>query len=1440
MSWLAKIARRTPQPAGAPGRETLDAWLREGFDRAGEGDAAEAERLYRKVLEHDPRDADALYFLGSLAMGGGREAEAAELYRKAIDARPGDAAFWFGLGTACHYLRRMTESVEAYRAGLALQPENASMRNNLAATLLEIGRGDEARQEMEKLRSSGFESGQMVSNLGNVYREQARIEDAIAACRRAIELSPNDVHAFTNLLLTLNYSERHDAAALFAEHRRFGARFARPYVAPQPDRTWPRRLRIGYVSPDFRSHVVAFFIEPILASHDRDRFEIFCYYSHRWEDQFTERLRRLSDHWRECVHLSDAEMADRIRADRIDILVDLAGHTGDHRLLVFASKPAPLQATYLGYPNTTGLDAIDYRISDARADPPGEADRLSVEQLLRPWSTYFCYRPPPDCPDAGALPASKAGHITFGCFNNLPKVSGAFLDAAARVLAAVPASRFRLKSKTLDVPHVAERMRERLVRNGIDPARLDLRGWETTTKGHLASYDAIDIALDSFPYNGATTTCEALWMGVPVVTVAGDRHAGRMGSSLLHAVGLGDLVAHDVDEYVDKCVALAADLPRLAELRSGLRERMRRSPAMDEKGFTRALERSYTEAWERTINPQAQQAKPDDQAIARLLREGASLRAAGKTLEAGELYKQILKGTPDEVQALSALWDLSYETGNQGAAIDWLRRGIAANGELAPLHYMMGYSLLAEANFSDAAAAFRAALALDPRMAKAHNNLGCALEAQGALQEASECYRSAMELDPRLADALYNLGNLYRQLGDTQQASRYIRQALELDGGRADWKCNLADLLFEQFRLEEALRCYSEAIELDSSQARAYAGRGLAALAWGAVDAADADLRKAMELQPDNAELHSGWLLSLHYRRGNEPQALFEEHIAWAKRHTVRIGRQAARAEHERRPDRRLNIGYVSPDFGQHALANFIEAVLSRHDRTKFRIFCYSAVAFPDAVTQRLQALSDEWRDIARMSDEIAAERMRADRIDILVDLAGHTRGGRMQLFARKPAPLQMTWLGYPNTTGLAAMDYRLTDWHASPAGAERYHTERLVRMPHSQWCFQPPFAAPEIGASPFTAKGVITFGSFHNLAKVTPQMLALWSRVLERVPGSRLVIVARGAGERAGHLREMFRQGGVAPQRIDCLGHVPLEEFFRLHNEVDINLDSFPYTGGTTTFHSLWMGVPVVTLKGTTPVSRGGTSVLSVLGLEELIGESEGDYVNIAVALAADRDRLARWRQELRERLERSPLMDGERFTRDLEAKYREMWDRWLEEEERSQQTLRLHVGGWQFMPGWKILNVQPGPGVDYVGDCSDLGQFADGSVDEIYASHVLEHLGYLEKLPRALAEFRRVLKPGGAARISVPDFEILCRMFIDPRYSAEQRIHIMRMAFGGQVDADDFHHVGLSFEILRDFLQSAGFSRVERVAEFGLFEDTSLFKFAGVPISLNVIAYK
>lgn len=1444
MSWLAGILGRKPPLASAPDRETLDAWLRTGYDHATRADVEEAQRLYRKILEHDPRDADALYFLGLIASNDGREMEAADLFRQAIDVRPDDPAFWYALGMALHDLRRVSEAVDAFRSGLALQPENTTVRNNLAAALIELGRDDEAREEMERVLAAGFESGQLQYNLGNVFRHHARIDQAIAACRRAVELVPNDAHAFTNLLLTLNYSENHDAAALFAEHQRFGARFARPYVEPQTDRAWPRRLRVGYVSPDFRSHVVAFFVEPILAHHDRERFEIFCYYNHRWEDAVTERLRGLVDHWVHCVYMTDAELIERIRADGIDILVDLAGHTGDNRLAVFAAKPAPVQASYLGYPNTTGLPAVDYRITDARADPHGEADRLSVERLLRPWPTYFCYRPPPDCPEVTPLPASAAGRVTFGCFNNLPKVSNAFLDTAARILAAVPGSRLVLKSKPLGIAHVADAVQERFVRAGIDLARVDLRGWEAKVGNHLAAYGSIDIALDTFPYNGATTTCEALWMGVPVVTLTADRHAGRMGSSLLNAVALAELVASNADEYVEKSVALAADLSRLSSLRNGLRTRVRQSPLMDETGFTRALERCYVEVWEKKIKPQGKPATLGEETIARLLREGAELRAAGKKLEAEQAYKQVLLDRPDELEALTGLWDLSYETGNDGAAVEWLRRALAVNDHVARLHYMMGCSVLGEGNAADAAASFRRALELDPSMAKAHNNLGFALEVMGQLQEAGQSYRSAIDLDPGLADALYNLGNIYRQLGDATQAAQYIRQALKVESGRADWKCNLGDVLYHDLQLDAAVQSYSAALAIDPGYARACAGRAQAHQALGFADLAEADFRKALELQPDNPHLRSDRLLSLHYRPQEQPQALFEEHLSWAQRHARGLGGQAVRAQHERRLDRRLNIGYVSPDFKRHSVACFIEPVLAAHDRSKVRVFCYSGVAFPDEVTQRMRALCDEWRDIARVNDDWVAERIRADRIDILVDLAGHTGEGRMLLFAREPAPLQVTWLGYPDTTGLAALDYRLTDAVADPQGmTERFHTEKLVRLASGFLCYGPPAESPEVGELPLLKAGRVTFGCFNNLPKVNLSTIALWAQLLKAAPDARLVLKSFGLSAESARsaLRERFSAHGLDPERVELRGP---ETSFAAHlakyHEIDIALDVFPYNGATTTCEALWMGVPVVTLAGKTHMSRVGASVLSRIGLADLVADTAEAYVQKALQLAADVDRLRELRAALRERMRSSPLLDAQGFARGLEAAYGEMWEQWCGKQDRSREALRLHIGGEQPRPGWKILNVQPGAHVDYVGDCTDLSQFADGSVDEIYASHVVEHLPYADKLPRTLAEFHRVLTKGGAARISVPDFELLCRMFIDPRHTAEQRIFIMRMIFGGQSDAHDFHYVGLTFEILRQLLSDAGFSKVERVKEFGLFDDTSLIRYAGVAISLNVIAYK
>ena len=314
---------------------------------------------------------------------------------------------------------------------------------------------------------------------------------------------------------------------------------------------------------------------------------------------------------------------------------------------------------------------------------------------------------------------------------------------------------------------------------------------------------------------------------------------------------------------------------------------------------------------------------------------------------------------------------------------------------------------------------------------------------------------------------------------------------------------------------------------------------------------------------------------------------------------------------------------------------------------------------------------------------------------------------------------------------------------------------------------------------------------------------------------------------------------------RIDMRGRTATTEaHLAVYGDIDVALDSFPYNGTTTTCEALWMGVPVVTLQGNRHAARVGTSLLSTLGLEDLVARDAAQFVRLCATLAADRDRMVALRASLRDRLRASPLMDEAGFTRELEVCYQGIWREKFAPQPAEPGTdagpLRLHIGGEQRRAGWKILNIAPGPNVDYVGDCRDLSRFADGSLDEIYASHVLEHLGYQQELPQTLAAFHRVLKKGGKASISVPDFEVLCRLFLEPANSASERFHLMRMAYGGQTDCHDVHCVGLTAEFVAEFLARAGFARVDRVREFGLFDDSSGLRFRDTLISLNVIAYK
>lgn len=435
--------------------------------------------------------------------------------------------------------------------------------------------------------------------VANVLSFAWRMEECISACAEALEVARGHPDVFSGLLLYSHYAAHPDHKALFELHRRYGELIAMTTSkhdgmshvnAADPSRP----LRIGYVSQDFRNHPVACFLEPVIAHHDRRRYRIYCYYAQAKSDEITQRFARSADEWRH-VHADDADtLAARIKEDCIDILVDLGGHMKLNRLAAFARRPAPLQVTWLGYPDTTGLAAIDYRVTDDIADP-AEADALHIERLLRLDPPFLCYQPPANSPPVVVTRDTKS--IVFGSFNMLMKVNDPLIAMWARILAAVPGSRMLIKSKPLEHAETAARLVQRFEACGIEAGRLDLRSWTPTTTQHLSTYNETHVALDTFPYNGTTTTCEALWMGVPVVTRAGQVHMSRVGASILASVGLPELIAHSADEYVQIATTLALDSPRREALASEMRQKLSSSPLFDYPGFTRKLENGLRNAW---------------------------------------------------------------------------------------------------------------------------------------------------------------------------------------------------------------------------------------------------------------------------------------------------------------------------------------------------------------------------------------------------------------------------------------------------------------------------------------------------------------------------------------------------------------------------------------------------------------------------------------------------------------------------------------------------------------------------------------------------------------------------------------------------------------------------------------------------------------------------
>jgi protein O-GlcNAc transferase len=712
---------------------------------------------------------------------------------------------------------------------------------------------------------------------------------------------------------------------------------------------------------------------------------------------------------------------------------------------------------------------------------------------------------------------------------------------------------------------------------------------------------------------------------------------------------------------------LAADPTHtLALFRSGLLELQSRRPqaALDlitqaaaaapedarfQFGLGQALQ--ALERWQDAVEAYCRVLRSDANSVEAHVALGVALQRAGQRAQAAAAYRSALALRPQDAAATANLGTVLREMGDIDPAIELLRTAVNLEPLAASHAVNLGIALCQRRDFASAELILRATLAREPGHAEAAFNLGNALRGLGRPRAALEQYQHAADLRPDYADALNNLGNMHKELGDLSTAAAAFEAALR---ARPDYVLalnNLGCLLRTLGRSDEAEAVLRRGLAIDPQHAALHDNLGNVLKDAGALDEAIACFRKALELDPDNAATHGNLAYSLNFQ-SLEARPILDECLRWNARFAAPL-RPLSSA---RRPDaslRRLKIGYVSADFRDHCQSLFTVPLLAHHDHEAFEVFCYSSVERPDEYTRRIEGLADVWRDVRALDDAALCELIRGDHIDVLIDLTMHMANGRPLVFARKPAPVQIAWLAYPGTTGIGAIDYRLSDPRLDPQDFDSHYSERTLRLADSFWCYDPLAGQPDVNPLPALERGHLTFGCLNNPCKLTEGTLQLWGAVMRALPDAKLLLMAPPGRHRRRLLQRLGAQE-IAEERVRLVEFRPRAEYLRSYHDIDLGLDTFPYNGHTTSLDSFWMGVPVVTRVGRTCVGRGGLSQLFHLGLSDLAADSDAGFVSSAVSWGSDIPRLAALRQQLRARLERSPLMDAARFAGSIEDAYR------------------------------------------------------------------------------------------------------------------------------------------------------------------------------------------
>ena len=645
--------------------------------------------------------------------------------------------------------------------------------------------------------------------------------------------------------------------------------------------------------------------------------------------------------------------------------------------------------------------------------------------------------------------------------------------------------------------------------------------------------------------------------------------------------------------------------------------------------------------------------------------------------EAVASYRSALRINPDYAEVHCSLGVALKELGQLDSAVDSLQKALEINPDFAEAHsnldvatqniFNMGNALMVVGQLGEAVANYRRVLMIKPDYVEAHITLGVAFMALGQIDGAAASYRRALEIKPDLAEAHNNLGLALQDLGQTEDAIASYRHALRIKPDFAQTHSNLGIALESLGQTEDAIASYRRALAIKPDFAEAHSNLGIALQSLGQLDGAIASYRRALEIKPDYIEPRSSLLFVLNYSASHTQSYYLDQARQYGRIAAAKVGGRFTAWHCPTRPER-LRVGLVSGDLCQHPVGQFLEGLIAHIGPARIELIAYPTHHRQDDLTARIRPHFSAWQPLTGKNDEAAAHLIHADGIHVLVDVSAYSRHNRLPVFAWKPAPVQVSWLGLPTTTGMAEMDYVLGDPHSIPAEYEHHFSEAVWRMPESCLCLTTPASPVAIVPPPALSNGYVTFGSFNNLNKMTDAVVAVWARVLNSAPSSRLLLKTTQLGESSicSRTRQRFAACGIAPERLLLSGTLAsADEHLAAYNKVDIALDTFPYPGVTTSIEALWMGVPVLSMLGDRFISRTAGSIAHNAGLPDWIAADPDDYVTKAVAYASDLERLAALRSVLREQVLASPLFDAPRFARNFGDALWGMWARYQAQQE-------------------------------------------------------------------------------------------------------------------------------------------------------------------------------